>query len=97
LKTHTRQALGPAVALLAAALVAAACGHGAVVTTAPSAVPTVGATVTPEPSDATSVAPTFDPGSAIDAVDSDLASLGQILSGLDSSVTQSDGGAYGGE
>jgi hypothetical protein len=97
LNSHTRQALGIAGLLLAAALVAA-CGRGATgvgagVAPTPSAVATAPATATPEPSDAASPATTFSPGTAIGAVDTDLTDLNQFLSGLDSSLGQSDGQA----
>jgi hypothetical protein len=110
LNRHTRPALGIAGALLAAALVVAACGRGnSGAGGADPLAPTIPAEASqtldlqvaevpsPETTDALSPAPTFDPGTAIDAVDSDLAELDQFLSGLDTSLTESDGGAYGGE
>ncbi len=105
---QTRPALGLAGALLVAAIAVAACGRGGEVsTTAPDAVPSAQASPTldlqavevssPQTPDAASPAPTFDPGPAIDAVDSDLKALDQFLNGLDSSLAGSDGQAYGGE
>ena len=99
---HTRPTLGFAGALLFGALAVAACGRGgtapgAAGTPPPDAVATAQASPTPEPSDAASPAPTFDPGTAIDAVDSDLQALDQFLNGLDSSIAGSDGQAGGGE
>jgi hypothetical protein len=110
LNRHTRPAFGIAGALLAAALVVAACGRGSsgaggvdpLAPTTPAeasqALDLQAAEVpSPETTDAVSPAPTFDPGTAIDAVDSDLEALDQFLSGLDDSLVESDGGAYGGE
>lgn len=107
---HTRPALGVAGALLAAALVVAACGRGGSgAGGADPLAPAIPAEVSqtfdlqaaeipsPETTDAVSPAPTFDPGTAIDAVDSDLEALDKFLSGLDDSLAESDGGAYGGE
>jgi len=110
LNRHTRPALGIASALLAAALVVAACGRGSsgaggTEPVAPAIPAEADQTLdlqaagspSPETTDAASPAPTFDPGTAIDAVDSDLTALDQFLSGLDTSLVESDGGAYGGE
>jgi ABC-type transport system substrate-binding protein len=94
--------------LLVAALAVAACGGGTGAgTSAADAVPAAQTSQTldpeaavapsPQTTDAASATFTFDPGTAIDAVDSDLTALDRFLNGLDTLLSGSDGGAYGGE
>jgi hypothetical protein len=106
LNEKRRRAAGLAGALLVAGLVAACGPRGAGPqaqpggTTLPAGPPI--STSSAPAADATASAyasplPTYDPGTTIDAVDSDLQSLTQILSGLDGAVSGSDPGATGGE
>jgi hypothetical protein len=106
LNENLRRAAGLAGALLVVGLVAACGPRGtgpqaqpgwttfpAVPSTSTSLAPTADATASAD----ASPLPTYDPGTTIDAVDSDLQTLTQILNGLDGSVSGSDPGANGGE
>ena len=105
MNVNLRPAAGLAGALLVVVLVAACglrgAGQAQPGATTPPAAPQVSASLAPATDAAASAdaspLPTYDPGTTIDAVDSDLQDLTQILSGLDGSVSGSDPGANGGE
>ncbi len=91
---------GLAGVLLAAGLLAVACGSGSqpAVVSPTGAAETVVAEATPVPSPtAAAPSPTFDPGTALGQVDADLSEILQILGGVDGSLSGADAGSNGGE